>query len=424
MFAARSSGSHLSCEANGKELVQVGSHVQAAQGEHQQYMDDENMACVRTMQGRELSVLHSVNQVVKPVNMLSHSFSYIVKNTEANPRSVNCQMLDRINYGDTLSTIKPYKQQERANMTDTRGSNSSCPILDLNVYDRLSDYHYIGGLRSHMKLRKWQLELSLSGEFDGKDYLLQGITHGFPIVDPGQIPRYKCSNYSSCREKNARLFFSRLFREEESQGIIVPTSIKPHCVHAIGALKKKDSSFRPITDCRCPVGSSINNYMSTTCQPFKYNSLDIVCDRLSRGDFMCSTDIKAAYRSISILPEHRKFQGFKWTDENGRSSYYYDTRLSFGLKCAPYIFNTISDFIVCCMMRRGYSKIINYLDDYFCWGSSYAECASTQHALIQLLGQLGFRVAWNKCTSPSTTCIFLGIEINSLDMSMSLPRDK
>lgn len=139
---------------------------------------------------------------------------------------------------------------------------------------------------------------------------------------------------------------------------------------------------------------------------------------------MCCTDIKSAYRSISILPEHRQFQGFKWTNSLGQTSYYYDSRLSFGLKCAPYIFNEISNFVVDCMARCGFNNVLNYLDDYFCWGHTFSECAATQKALVILLGELGFAVAWAKCSSPATTCIFLGIQIDSVAMSMSLPKIK
>lgn len=195
-------------------------------------------------------------------------------------------------------------------------------------------------------------------------------------------------------------------------------------MHAMGVIEKKDGTYRPITDCRRPLGNLINNFKTSTCQSFRYNSLDMVGNRLQRGDYMCCTDIMAVYRSISIFPAHRKYQGFKWALGGAGASYYIDTRLSFGLKCAPFIFSEISDFIVQCMSRRGYDNVINYLDDYFCWGPTFEECAATQNALIRLLGQLGFHVAWSKCSSPATTCTFLGIRINSVQMSMSLPEDK
>lgn len=230
-------------------------------------------------------------------------------------------------------------------------------------------------------------------------------------------------NYRSCLEPDANKYLTELFRHEVSEGKIIPASSVPHCIHAIGAIPKCDGTYRPITDCRRPLSYSINNFMETTALPFKYKSLDDVCEGLSRGDFMCCTDIKAAYRTIPIHPDHWKFQGFRWM--NGHvSTCYFDTRLSFGLRCAPYIFNEVSDFIVQCMARRGHYNIINYLDDYFCWGHTIEECAKTQNCLIKLLGQLGFTVAWQKCSSPSTKCVFLGVLIDSMDMTMSLPPKK
>lgn len=279
---------------------------------------------------------------------------------------------------------------------------------NFSIPERTNDVHYIGGQSSQMKLAAWEHELSFSPDEDQRQFLLQGVLKGFRIVDNTSIPTYECSNYRSCEVGQANDYLSRLFRQEINQGLLIPTRVRPHCVHAIGAIEKKDGTFRPITDCRRPLGSSINNFMTDTCRPFSYNTLDLVCDRLSKGDFMACTDIKAAYRSVTIWPQHWRYQGFHWKD-NGGSSYYCDTRLSFGLKCAPYIFNSISDFIVQAMCRRGYPHIMNYLDDFFCWGSTFVECARTQNALIKLLGQLGFRVAWSKCSSPSTSCIFLGV---------------
>lgn len=179
------------------------------------------------------------------------------------------------------------------------------------MLDRINDIHYIGGQRSQMKLGAWQREIEFMDDTIHRDCLLEGILHTFPIVDSGNIPQYECANYNSSQEPLAKQFLSKLFKDEVFQGIIIPTTSIPHCIHAIGAVPKKDSSYRPITDCRRPISSSINNYMMTTCQPFKYNSLDMVCNRLSRGDSMCCMGIKAAYRSVSIRTEHRRFQGFR-----------------------------------------------------------------------------------------------------------------
>lgn len=301
-------------------------------------------------------------------------------------------------------------------------NNNSCVDVDIQVDPttptqgrvtglgdlghRIMDYHYVGGLRSQLKLAAWEYELSFMPDSAEKDYLLNGVKFGFRIVDAdAPVPMYERDNYRSALEPDAYRFLCKLFREEEDQCKIIKSHVRPHCVHAIGAIPKRDNKYRPITDCRRPLFQSINSYMSQTAKPFKYKSLDLVSDSITRGCYMACTDIQAAYRSVHVHPHQWKFQGFKWSDK-GSTSYYYDTRLSFGLRCAPFIFNEISEFVVRCMIRRGYPNVINYLDDYFCWGSSFQDCASTQNALIQLLGQLGFNVAWPKCSSPATRCIF------------------
>lgn len=294
----------------------------------------------------------------------------------------------------------------------------------LDVSHRINDIHYIGGIRSQLKVDAWRYELSFEPDCEKRQFLSNGIAHGFRIVDSDKcIPVYDCPNYKSCYESKANSYLNRLFNHEVQEGKIIPTSSRPHCIHAIGAIPKSDGTYRPITDCRRPIDGSINNFMETTALPFKYKSLDDVCEVLGRGSFMCCTDIKSAYRAVPISPDHWKFQGFRWTTEEG-SFGYLDTRLSFGLRCAPHIFNEISTFVTDCMARRGYYKVINYLDDYFCWGDNFQECADTQNCLIRLLGQLGFTIAWHKCSSPATKCVFLGVEIDSIGMTMSLPSSK
>lgn len=314
------------------------------------------------------------------------------------------------------------------------GFNTSTQVNDLdmlaesprvfNCQERIDDRHYIGGIRCQLKLAAWEHELKFVCDNEKKNFLLNGISQGFGIVDDDTcIPMYDCPNYKSCLESEANQYLSRLFEQELYEGKVIASTVQPHCIHSIGAIPKKDGTYRPITDCSRPINYSINNYMESTALPFKYNSLDDVCNRLSRGDFMCCTDIKAAYCSLPIRPDHWKYQGFRW-GHLGQSSYYLDTRLSFGLRCAPYVFNEISNFVVDCMARRGHYNIINYLDDYFCWGSSFQKCADTQNCLIQLLGQLGFAVAWPKCSSPATKCVFLGVLIDSEEVTMSLPAGK
>lgn len=159
--------------------------------------------------------------------------------------------------------------------------------------------------------------------------------------------------------------------------------------------------------------------MSTTARDFHYKTLDFVAGCLSHGDYLSVVDIAAAYRTVHIYPDHRQYQGFEW-----RGDYYLDNRLSFGLKCAPFIFTNISDFVVRTMYRYGYKVCVNYVDDFLCHGPTLQDCVDCQVFLIKLLNYLGFEVAAHKVIPPSQKVIFLGILIDTLTMEYSLPQHK
>ena len=151
--------------------------------------------------------------------------------------------------------------------------------------------------------------------------------------------------------------------------------------------------------------------------------MDDVVNMLHPNDFMATVDIASAYRSISVHTNHWTYQGVSWLIED-ELCYMQDTRICFGLKLEPFLFTHISNFIVRCMARRGYDRVINYLDDFIVIGDSFDQCQEVQQELIQLLGSLGFRVSWKKCSTPSTLTRYLGIIFDSESMKLSLPTDK
>lgn len=163
--------------------------------------------------------------------------------------------------------------------------------------------------------------------------------------------------------------------------------------------------------------------MKTTWTEFTYESVDNVTAAMGKGDFLATVDIANAYRSVSIRPDHRKYMGLRWK-VGDQEQFFYDTRLCFGQKCAPFIFSTLTNFVVACMKDRGYQRTFCYLDDFILIGDSFESCQEAQLTLIRLLGEMGFAVNWSKCTSPSTTCVYLGVEINSMKMQLSLPKRK
>ena len=264
----------------------------------------------------------------------------------------------------------------------------------------------------------------LSGGADpNAGYIFRGISEGFRIVDDDFVDSYSCRNYDSILTGSCREQMDETVKSELEMDKVTIVDFVPRCVHSLGAVKKSDGGLRPITDCKRPLGKSINNYMNTVCSEFTFIKLDDVTNVLQQGCYMSVVDIKAAYRSVNVFPDHRGCQGFLW-EIDGVQRHLVDNCLCFGLKCAPYIFSRLSEFVVRAMRRRGYSKVFSYLDDFIVVGDTYEECQTGALALIEFLRDLGFFIAWKKVVTPSAQVTYLGIEIDSVKMQVSLPKVK
>ena len=142
----------------------------------------------------------------------------------------------------------------------------------------------------------WKHYLSFKSVDSLRDYLSTGIEHGFAIVDRDvDIQPYRCSNYSLILRGDAFDFVNDLILGEIAAGKYLRADITPHCVHALGAVVKSDGTYRPIIDCKRPIGRSINNFMDETFQQFNYRTVDQVAGNMTTGCYMASVDISAAY---------------------------------------------------------------------------------------------------------------------------------
>ena len=254
-------------------------------------------------------------------------------------------------------------------------------------------------------------------------YLWKGLTKGFEIVDADCPSVYHCENYDSITSHGAYEEMSALLRSELECHKVVDVDNKPRCVHSLGAVWKSNGKLRPITDCSRPDNTCINNYMQSTFAPFSYNSVEDAVQILDPTDYLAVVDISSAYRSVNVLAEHSQFQGLSWDFGDG-PVWLRDLRLCFGLRCAPNIFNAISNFIVQIANNLGASRVVNYLDDFLVIASDEDTCKRHRDIVTSVIEHLGFLVAWKKVTSPSTVSTFLGITIDTVNMELSLPLAK
>ncbi len=76
------------------------------------------------------------------------------------------------------------------------------------------------------------------------------------------------------------------------------------------------------------------------------------------------------------------------------------------------------------MHAKGYKFIINMLDDFLVIGRTEGECWEALFVLLRLLRKLGFAINCNKVSSPAQRIVFLGILLDSVNMTLELPTDK
>ena len=75
------------------------------------------------------------------------------------------------------------------------------------------------------------------------------------------------------------------------------------------------------------------------------------------------------------------------------------------------------------MAQQG-SQVVAYLDDFLIMGESKRDCANSMNDLMCVLRSLGFHINYNKVEGPVKRLTFLGIVLNTEDMTMSLPQER
>ena len=134
------------------------------------------------------------------------------------------------------------------------------------------------------------------------------------------------------------------------------------------------------------------------------------------GCMLAKIDIKSAYRCIPVAPADWPLLGFTW---NGQ--YYFDTCLPFGLSSSCKIWELFASHAHWLLhYELSIKQCVHYIDDYLLVSSSKQQGQLQLKAALKLFEQLGLPVALDKLEGPCTQLVFLGIQIDTQSMKMSL----
>ena len=138
---------------------------------------------------------------------------------------------------------------------------------------------------------------------------------------------------------------------------------------------------------------------------------------LSQGCMLYKRNLRKAYRQFPIDPHDNHLFGYTWN-----SQFYFDTVLTMGLSSAAMACQRSTSEVTLILNQRGFT-ILDYLDDFI--GASPSTLATSHfHELGELLHHLGLEEAAAKSCPPSPVMTCLGVELNTLDFTLSVDSDR
>lgn len=272
------------------------------------------------------------------------------------------------------------------------------------------------------------LQLLLKGYKARKThYLVNGFTFGFRIGFVGvarsmHSPNHKSAYTNSaatsellCKELAADRLLGPFQKIPFSTAFISPLSVIP---------KKSANSFRLIHDLSFPKNQSVNSGIPPHSRTVHYESFDSAIKYIvTQGPqvLLMKCDILNAFRIVPVHPDDRPLLGLSWDNK-----FYFDKCLTLGCGSSCRIFEEFSTAIKFILLRFiKNAHIVKVLDDFLIITSATHPCPSLAYrqmfAVFQLLG---VPLALDKCVAPCSVLTFLGLEINVIEQSVKLPKDK
>ena len=189
-------------------------------------------------------------------------------------------------------------------------------------------------------------------------------------------------------------------------------------------MPKKDGSFRLIHHLSYPSGSSVNDFIDSELCSVNYTSFEVALEMLAKlgnGALVARLDIKSAFRLLPIHPSDFDLLGFQI-----QGKVYIDMCLPFGCAISCAKFEQFSTFLEWALrVKSGSSNVVHYLDDFLLAGRlETMECQNLMSCFCSICTDLGVPLAQDKTVGPTSVLTFLGLEIDTIHMTVKIPYDK
>ncbi|XP_060127970.1 uncharacterized protein LOC132591759 [Zootoca vivipara] len=258
-------------------------------------------------------------------------------------------------------------------------------------------------------------------------YLRDGFSFGFQIPVASRPVARNPLNQKSVREMSG-VARRKIDKEIALNRIAGPFEAPPFPNLHLSPLgivpKKAPGEFRLIHNLSHPKGSSVNDMIPPELCSVKYASLDQAVEivrKFGPGALLAKCDIESAFRLLPIHPSDFWLLGFQF-----EGAFYFDKAMPMGCSVACAAFESFSTFLEWALrFRTGLEGVTHYLDDFLLSGASNTgDCVALLQAFAALTKELGVPLAGEKTEGPTTRLTYLGILLDTVAQTSSLPPEK
>jgi hypothetical protein len=266
-------------------------------------------------------------------------------------------------------------------------------------------------------------------------YLVDGFRDGFRLFMDRSV-KQAChdrittnslfkTNHKSATD-NPDSVVQKIIKEVQAKLMIGPFPhpvFSHYIVSPLGLVKKKQpGKFRVIHDLSSPFrGVSVNSCIPKEAGSVSYHTVDTavrLIRRLGPGCVLMKTDIEHAYKNVPIHPLDIPALGVKWD-----SYWLWDCTLPMGARSGCAIFEAFSTALQYIAERKGCGDMCHILDDFLLVVIDDGSSQDKLQAFLDICKLVGVPMVQEK-TESGKCLIFLGIELDSVNMQARLPQDK
>lgn len=240
---------------------------------------------------------------------------------------------------------------------------------------------------------------------EARSHISQGVS-----IELSSLP--KCISYDNANSvsKHQSLCAERI-KVYADLGAVVRDN-HPRLTHPLLAVEREGRKVRLCLD----LSRNFNDLVKK--RSFKLLSLREAVLLSKPGSYYGKMDLSACFLSFPLAHNYSKLMGFCLGGESYRF-----TGVPFGLSSAPRVVSLLLDVVSATLVDRGVEHV-RYLDDFLFVGPSAAQVLANMRVAAATLHEFGLVNNLAKLEGPAQSLEFLGIRIDSILRTLSVPDRK